>query len=514
MRAALHLPLATLFATAALSQTLPAATAGAGAEASQDAVVWPRPAGLEKDIHFWRNIYTSVPSSQGVLHDSWQLELVYDTVQLPPDIWSRAANRTIDKEKKRLRSLLQKLARSRDGQLTEAEIAILAMFPDNVSSATLQRAASRVRFQRGQSDRFRAGLQRSGTWLPYIHQQLRKRKLPPQLAVLPHVESSFNASLYSRAGAAGLWQITRSTGRHFLRIDHIVDERLDPFKATDAALTILQQNRRATGTWPLAVTAYNHGPGGMRKAVRTLNTDDIEVILRQHRSRSFGFASRNFYVAFLAACEIVERAADYFGEFDVAPPAVTRHVTVDEFIPVSALAEALQVDTAELKALNPSLRRAVWNGDKHVPKGFRLALPLTDVDYLRLLAGIGPEHRFDQQVRDEAYQVRPGDTLSDIARRFGLSASRIASVNGLRSKHSIRAGQVLRLPPASSRSVSARPRAAPEGSYVVVAGDTLSSIAGRHGVSEHELAGLNRLANRHRIFPGQVLKVAATAAGQ
>ncbi|MEL7450406.1 MAG: PQQ-dependent sugar dehydrogenase [Pseudomonadota bacterium] len=415
-----------------------------------DATVWPRPAGLEKDIAFWRHVYTSLSSAEGVVHDSRHLERVYATVQLPVDRWSRAADREIDKANRNYRAILKKLAGNRTGALSDAEQAVLALFPSDVSDATLRQAAAHVRFQRGQSDRFREGLRRSGAWLPYIHQRLKERDLPPELAVLPHVESSFNAAVYSEAGAAGLWQITRSTGRHYLRIDHVVDERLDPFRATEAALTILAQNRRATGTWPLAITAYNHGPGGVRQAARKLETDDIEIILREHRSRRFGFASRNFYVAFLAANDVVAGAADYFGEFDVSPPAVHGQVMLDDYVPAAALADALNVDTARLRALNPSLRPMVWTGDKRVPKGFALTLPRSDVDYDALLAGIDIEHRFDEQIRDDVYTVRQGDTLSAIGRRYGLSAAHIASVNGLRSRHRIRVGQVLRLPPAAS----------------------------------------------------------------
>ncbi|MEM9056052.1 MAG: LysM peptidoglycan-binding domain-containing protein [Pseudomonadota bacterium] len=516
--ARLAVVLALVLATAstrAFAAFEPPASASSGAPAAPPAVtpaaddtLWPRPAELEKDIEFWRHVYTQVASDAGLIHDSRQLERVYATVRLPANRWSRAADREIDAAKRRYRALLNKLARDRSGPLDADETRVLAQFPADVSAATLRKAAAQVRFQRGQSDRFREGLRRSGVWLPYIHQQLRARKLPPALAVLPHVESSFDASVYSHAGAAGLWQITRATGRHYLRIDHVVDERLDPYRATEAALKILAQNHRATGTWPLAITAYNHGPAGLRKAVRKLGTNDIETVLRNYRSRRFGFASRNFYVAFLAAGDVVESAADYFGEFDVAPPAVRRQLTVDAYIPAAALAEALAVPLAELKALNPSLRRMVWEGDKRVPKGFALTLPRAEVDYAARLGTVPEDARFTEQVRDDAYTVRAGDTLSGIGKRFGLKASHIARVNNLRSRHRIRVGQVLRLPPADGGRSGPRQRA-PEGSYVVVSGDTLSGIAGRHGVSESELAGLNRLSNRDRIYPGQILLLAA-----
>ena len=157
-----------------------------------------------------------------------------------------------------------------------------------------------MRFQLGQADRFRAGLIRAGAWEDYIRQTLTDMDLPVELVALPHVESSYNPLAYSRVGAAGMWQLTRSTGRRYLRVDSVVDERLDPFRATVAAARLLEHNHDVTGTWPLAITAYNHGAAGMRRAVRKLGTNEITTIVRQYRSRTFGFSSRNFYPAFLS----------------------------------------------------------------------------------------------------------------------------------------------------------------------------------------------------------------------
>ena len=161
-----------------------------------------------------------------------------------------------------------------------------------------------IRFQLGQADRFRSGLIRSGAWETHIAETLANLGLPAELAVLPHVESSFNPRAYSKVGAAGLWQFMRSTGRRYMRIDAAVDDRLDPFRSTEAAAQLLAYNYRVLGSWPLALTAYNHGTAGVRHAKETLATDDIVRIVRSYTSRTFGFASRNFYVSFLAALEI------------------------------------------------------------------------------------------------------------------------------------------------------------------------------------------------------------------
>jgi len=120
-------------------------------------------------------------------------------------------------------------------------------------------------------------------------------------------------------GAAGLWQFMRSTGRRYMRIDAAIDDRLDPFRSTEAAAQLLAYNYRLLGTWPLALTAYNHGAAGMRRAKDSMGTDDIERIVRNYKSPSFGFASRNFYVSFLAALEIDHNPEKYFKDIEPLP---------------------------------------------------------------------------------------------------------------------------------------------------------------------------------------------------
>src|SRR5213076_396741 len=184
----------------------------------------------------------------------------------------------------------------------------------------LHAATEDVRFQLGQADRFRAGLIRSGAWETHIAQVLANLGLPAELAVLPHVESSFNPAAYSKVGAAGLWQFMRSMGRRYMRIDSAVDYRLDPFRSTEAAAQLL---------------AYNHGTAGVRRAKETLGTDDIARIVRSYSSRTFGFASRNFYVSFLAALDIDRNPEKYFGALQKQTEARFQEVQVPAYVPMA-----------------------------------------------------------------------------------------------------------------------------------------------------------------------------------
>ena len=159
---------------------------------------------------------------------------------------------------------------------------------------------------------------------------------------MPHVESSFNPAAYSKVGAAGLWQFMPSTAKRFMRVDSLVDERLDPYSATEAAANLMLYNYRLLGTWPLAVTAYNHGPGGLRRAQEQLGTSDIAVIVKRYQGATFGFASRNFYVSFLAALEVDRNAEKYFGPITPLPDTQNTPVELPDYIAVDAAGESLQ----------------------------------------------------------------------------------------------------------------------------------------------------------------------------
>jgi membrane-bound lytic murein transglycosylase D len=473
----------------------------------------PRPPGLEPNVRFWKRIYTQVDGDAGLIHDSEKLDVVYQELRFPAGLSQRSRDRKVRKAKDRVRASLKRLAGGKRTGLSAEDQAVLSRWPRDVSNATLREAARNVRFQLGQADKFRAGLIRAGAWRDYIEATLDERGVPMELAALPHVESSYNPKAYSRIGAAGLWQFTRDTGRRYLRVDLVVDERMDPFKSTDAAARLLRDNHDSVETWPLAITSYNHGASGMRRAVQRLGTRDIDTIVRKYRSRTFGFASRNFYASFLAALEVDRAAERYFGPLEPDAPVEYTLVETQHFHPAKSLETALGVNIATLREHNAALRPSVWTGSKHVPRGYALRVP---ADLIRepvpqLLAKIPESERLTTQHRDRFYKVQRGDTLSGIARRFGVRESQLAAINNLRSRHRIRAGQVLVLPGVAP--VQVRREAAPsDGIYRVRRGDTVSIIARRFGTTEAEIVALNGLRDRNRIAVGQRLKIPGAAA--
>jgi membrane-bound lytic murein transglycosylase D len=352
---------------------------------------------------------------------------------------------------------------------------------------------------------------RAGTWRTYIEGVLAERGLPPELVALPHVESSFDPTAYSKAGAAGLWQFTRSTGLRYMRIDHIVDERRDPFISTIAATRLLENNYGVLGSWPLAITAYNHGQAGMRRAVRQLGTDAIEAILREYEGRTFGFASRNFYTAFLAAVQVDAKYEQYFGPLDIEPAVDTKLVEVLDYLTVATLQSALDTDRGALRRWNPALTEAVWSGDKFVPRGFDLRLPTAMItDAVGHLAAIPATQRYAAQMPDIIHRVRSGDTVSEIATRYRVSVASLVQLNGLRSRNFIRAGQILRLPGSEGTlpmTLAQLNGGEPGETYVVRAGDSIDRISRRLGISEQRLLARNRIVDRDLIYVGQELRL-------
>ncbi len=484
---------------------------GSSVLAQQGGGFFSRPLELEQDVQFWIRVYTEIDTDSGFIHDSKNLGVVYRTVRFSAGMKGGDRSRQTRSAVNVIEGALQTLATGQRDGLSQNEQMILALWPEQVSNSELAEASRRVRFQLGQSDRFREGIARSGLWKPYIYQVLVERGLPIELAVLPHVESSFDPTAYSKAGAAGLWQFTRSTGLRYMRIDHVVDERRDPFLSTVAAARLLENNFQVIQSWPLAVTAYNHGLAGMRRAVQELGTRDVAEIVRNYKGRTFGFASRNFYVAFLAALEVDSDPDKYFGPISRRPGADTVVTKVPDYVGVDSLQAALGLALTELKAWNPALMEPVWSGDKLVPRDFSLRLPRGSSDPQSLLASLPVSQRYAAQRPDVYHKVRRGETLSEVAERYRVSVSSLMALNSLRNRNLIRIGQTLILPVSGTgRSATLMQR---EGiaTYIVRAGDTISRISQIFKIDEQMLLEQNGVRNRNLIYPGQQLQVTPLA---
>jgi membrane-bound lytic murein transglycosylase D len=273
---------------------------------------------------------------------------------------------------------------------------------------------------------------------------------PLELVALPHVESSYNPDARSHVGASGIWQFTRSTGRRFLEVDHILDERNDPWAATTAAARLLAYNHSIAGNWPMAITAYNHGLAGVRRAMRQYGDTAYVDILRKYRGRTFGFASRNFYVAFLAASRVDQNRDEYFPGLVLDAPVDYRTVEMPGYVAVSDVVAALGVTPGLVARHNLALQPTIWQGSKRVPTGYTLRFPeeALNGDPAELIALLDGDRIYSEQLPDLFHTVRRGDTLSEIADAYDTRVSTLVAINQLRSASRIRVGQQIRLPAA------------------------------------------------------------------
>jgi membrane-bound lytic murein transglycosylase D len=352
---------------------------------------------------------------------------------------------------------------------------------------------------------FLEGYRRSFAYRPLILARLEKAELPSQLAWLPLVESWFKVRALSRASALGMWQFISSTGvRYGLSRDTWVDERLDPEKSTDAAIAYLTELHGLFGDWPKALAAYNCGEARVLRLSRQSSDEYLDFWdLYEMLPRE----TRRYVPRLLAALQIIEDPSKYgmvLPEHDGSLPTVAT-VRVARSVRLDRLDAALDLETGTLAALNPELRRQA------TPKRpYDLRVPVGRED--TLVAALGSVPEWTPPVPQYAtHRVRGGETLSQIAGRYGTSVSALMRANGLRSAHRLRVGQRLRVPvrgaAGATTPVSRTASSGEANRYEVQRGDTLGRIADAHGVSLKVLMRANGLGPRSTIHPGQWLVI-------
>jgi len=484
------------------------------------------PPGLERQVNFWKKIYSEYTTDYAVIHDVDNLDIIYEAVYLGGESLSRRAkDRKLSQVKNKYKDILIDLARGKNKTiLTGDEKRVHDMVQNG-----FYRAAKNMRSQIGQKDRFQEGLVRSGRYMEEIKRILKEHNLPGEISALPHVESSFHEGAYSSAGAAGIWQFTRGTGRLFMRVRYDVDERRDPLLSTHAAAKLLTHNFEELQSWPLALTAYNHGTSGMKRA-KSKYGDDIVKIIANYRSRTFGFASQNFYAEFLAALEVSKNEEKYFPNLTKFKPLQYVSMRFDDYVHIDSVMRHFNMTREEIAKSNPALRNPVITGQKRIPRGFVFKAPAGKYDDLEpLYQRISNSDKHDDQVRSKWYTVQRGDTLSGLALRFGTSVHELKRENSIGARNKIYVGKVLRLPDrngtsrdrtfavaqaktpepvaVAAKTVEIQVADANNSSYRVRRNDNLTKIAQRFNTNTTELSQLNNIKNPNSLYPGQTLVV-------
>ncbi|MBL0731425.1 MAG: LysM peptidoglycan-binding domain-containing protein [Desulfosarcina sp.] len=345
---------------------------------------------------------------------------------------------------------------------------------------------------------------RSGKYRPYIIEELKKAGLPLELSWLPLIESGFKVKAFSKARALGLWQFIPSTGYKFgLNRNVYIDERIDPYKSTKAAIQYLKQLHQIFGDWATVLAAYNCGEGRVLRVIRSQNVNYLDNFwdLYERLPRE----TARYVPRFLATLHIIKNKELYgLDSVKTDNPLENETIVVSKKMHLKSIAKSIAVPEAELIELNPELRYKILPDEKYslkIPAGKGVML-LSRIDNIPI-ASI-PRKAFVY------HRIRPGESLSTIARRYHTSAGRIARANNIYKQSFIRAGKTLKIP--QKGTVVPKRKRYPAQKYgkavkhIVKRGDSLWIIASRYGISTKEIRSLNNLRSS-KLHIKQVLMI-------
>lgn len=545
--------LASFAAPLAASDAPGAAAAAVVAPAAAPVVLedpnFPTPSLIKPRVAFWKQVFAEWSEHNSALHTKDDVSKVFTVLDFRADAAVLSPNELAAKksrEEKAARAELEQnllglQARIDGGEVINPDLLpadqarIVALFNGDQNPKRYEMAAEDLRFQRGLRERTQHALEISGRYLPEMERIFAGYGLPTRLTRLPLVESSFNVDAYSKAAAAGLWQFIPSSARIYMRLNNVVDDRRDPWTSTDAAARHLRDDYDSLGSWPLALTAYNHGRAGMVKGLREVNGTTLTDLIERYKAKSFGFASSNFYSEFIAASEIERDYRSHYGELQREPLLRFDTVRTHDYVPYDTLRKLAGADDEEFRRLNPAFRPEVINGRLRVPPDHEIRVPSGagqrfDIAY----ATLTPDQRHDSQLRlYSTHVVGRGDSLGKIAKRYGVSSKDILVANNLGNGSKLRKGQNLQIPTGDDRlmvavidtkpaaqtaarpvkvkaeapSVSVAKVVAQHGTHRVRSGQTLGAIAKRYRTSIGALQELNGFGDADVLRVGTTIKV-------
>jgi len=376
-----------------------------------------------------------------------------------------------------------------------------------------------------------AWLKAQGRYRNMIERELREADLPRDLLYIAMIESSYDATEYSRAGASGLWQFMPGGGRIYgLTVNRWLDERNDPLLATKAAAYYFKDLYQRFGNWHLAMAAYNAGYGAVLKGMAKYNTNDFWQLLDYENALPW---ESSLYVPKALAAAIVGNNREIFG-YDVSPDPEVRwdHVEVPRSVPLTVIARAAGTDLAAIERLNPQLRRG------RTPPGVERYVLRVPEGRASTFAQRFPQLRGDWDDTD-AYVVRHGERFEDIATRYGIARKKLRELNGITTEAEVHGGMILVVPKVDDATASSNQKRADDDLYTsgepggepgdglivavpqvdfvekgkkrvlyrVVAGDSQFSVASAFGIDRHDLARWNGLDPESHLQPRMVLQL-------
>jgi membrane-bound lytic murein transglycosylase D len=515
---------------------------GLKASVRPDAVSGPfkAPPILRERVDFWKDIFTKYGAGHSVIHHRDFPQIVFGVVDLSrereamsPTAFDAYKSAVVNRTVSDLKVQMLELAQGAEARTPFQERVTGELERRNLRPWVLKSWIDEdlIRTQTGIRERYAEAIRRSWRYLPVMEQIfVAEYGLPKELTRIPFIESSFDYTAYSSVGAAGIWQFMPKTARvHRMLVGRSVDERRDPVKATRGAAEYLRSAYNSLGSWPLAITSYNHGVGGVRSKVRKAGTDDLARIIEDPSERYFGFASTNFYPEFLAAVEIFEEHDLHFPEVPEEPPLRVASYYMQRSMSAPQTAARLGIPLEDLKEANYGLMETVWRGRASIPAGYTLRVPIGFKQRADSVFGAGRTEPVMESSRPGQGQPRQ----VQIARR-NTQEQRVPAQDEVFTISSAEAAALFnegRVAPAEQQSVSRGSASARRSSqmqntayrvtpnstkskkknsavkyYTVRSGDTLGSIAKKQNVRMERLRQVNNLKGS-KVLVGQRLLI-------
>lgn len=429
--------------------------------ATDTAALFPLPGIVAQQESFWLKVFSAYSSEQVLIHDNWYLNVVYEVVDL------REAGGMPWKEVEDLKSVYEATLADMEElwdtpeKMTPEQRRIHDLFTPWAESPRFpwREAASRVRVQPGQADSIRKGIVWSGRYADIIPPILKREGVPPELGCLPLIESAFNPFARSPVGATGLWQLMRRAAAHQgLQVTPLVDERRDPILSTEAAGRHLAHNYEILGSWPLAITAYNAGLQRMVTATREVGSTDLGDIVAAYDHPRFDFASRNFYAEFMAAMRVFQHPVTFLGPVEKEPALTIASLPLPVAVRFPDLAQWTELTPQLTRKLNPALLPEAYSPRHFLPKGIFLNVPCEEAERLAPIIASLPDTGADAVAvaGPGHHRVAPGETLSRIAQRYGVTVMDLRLVNQIEDAGKIVTGRKLRLPSLAGKTAPSR----------------------------------------------------------
>ena len=364
---------------------------------------------------------------------------------------------------------------------------------------------------------FERYLLRAERYLPYVERVFREKGIPSDVAFLAVVESGFNPNAVSCAGATGLWQFMPGTGDIYgLERGWWIDERRDPYKATEAAANYLTKLYGDFGDWYLAIAAYNAGEGKIGRALSGTGAEDFFELCnlndRLDSKARLKEETRQYVPKFIAVARIMHNLERLgFNKLDFSKWQEPEHIVVEGGTDLRGLADATGLSWEDFVEMNPAPQRQATAPNSrvtvHLPKTVTdRAVAYLKTEKSRSFAGWTP------------YKVKKGDTISKISKMAGVPVKEISKVNKLNPKK-LRVGQTLLLPGSAQRNIQTASSkggsrsVAPGSAYTIKSGDTLYSIALDGKTSVKSLCAANNITEQSKLQVGQKLTIPGASSG-